>query len=104
MAMDMAMEEKIKKGHRMKINKEFILREIAGEYIFVPVGTTALEFNGLITINEIGVLIWQELQKGSEVSSIVNKILEEYEIDEETAHKDVNEFITYLKEKNIVEE
>lgn len=88
----------------MKINKEFILREIAGEYIFVPVGSTALEFNGLITINEIGVLIWKELEKGCDVDSIVKIILEEYEIDEETARKDVDEFISYLKEKTIVED
>ena len=32
----------------MKISKEFILREIAGEYILVPVGKTALTFNGLV--------------------------------------------------------
>ena len=88
----------------MKISKEFILREIAGEYIFVPVGKTALEFNGLITINEIGVLIWEQLQKGSSFDQIIQVILEEYEIDEETAVKDVNEFINYLKEKNILDE
>lgn len=88
----------------MKINKEFILREIAGEYIFVPVGSTSLEFNGLISINEVGVLIWKELQEGSDVSSIVSKILEEYEIDEETAYKDVEEFISNLKDKKIIEE
>ncbi len=88
----------------MKISKEFILREIAGEYIFVPVGKTALEFNGLITINQIGVLIWEQLQKGCEIDEIIQLILDEYEIDEETATKDVNEFINYLKEKNIIDE
>lgn len=101
MDMAMVMEERKKS---MKINKEFILREIAGEYIFVPVGATALEFNGLITINEIGVLIWKQLQEGSDLESIVSKVLDEYEIDEDTARKDVVEFIDYLKEKNIVED
>ena len=65
----------------MKISKEFILREIAGEYIFVPVGKTALEFKGLITINEIGVLIWEQLQKGCEIDEIIQVILNEYEIE-----------------------
>ena len=87
----------------MKINKEFILREIAGDYILVPVGKTALEFNGLITVNEIGVLIWEQLQKGCELQEIVQVILNEYEIDEETATKDVHEFIKYLKDKNILD-
>ena len=37
----------------MKIDRNFVLREIAGEYIIIPTGKTALEFNGLITVNEI---------------------------------------------------
>ena len=66
----------------MKISKEFILREIAGEYILVPVGKTALTFNGLVTVNEVGALIWGMLEKGSDVSTIVNGILDEYDVDE----------------------
>ena len=49
----------------MKISKEFILREIAGEYILVPVGKTALTFNGLVTVNEVGALIWGMLEKAA---------------------------------------
>ena len=38
----------------MKASKEFILREIAGEHILVPIGTAAANFNGLISMNEVG--------------------------------------------------
>lgn len=86
----------------MKISKEFILREIAGEYILVPVGKTALTFNGLVTVNEVGALIWGMLEKGSDVSTIVNGILDEYDVDEQTATADVLEFISYLKSNNIM--
>ena len=47
----------------MKIEKDFILREIAGDYVIVPTGKTALEFNGLITVNELGAFIWEKLQQ-----------------------------------------
>ena len=83
----------------MKISKEFILREIAGEYILVPVGKTALTFNGLVTVNEVGALIWGMLEKGSDVRTIVNGIL-----DEQTATADVLEFISYLKSNNIIDD
>ncbi len=46
----------------MKIDRSFVLREIAGEYIIIPTGKTALEFNGLITVNEIGMELWKMLQ------------------------------------------
>ena len=88
----------------MKVSKDFILREIAGEYILVPVGKTALSFNGLITINEVGELIWSMLQEEKSIPEIVKVILDEYEVDETTALTDVKEFITYLKQNNIVEE
>lgn len=88
----------------MKISKEFILREIAGEYILVPVGKTALTFNGLVTVNEVGALIWGMLEKGSDVSTIVNSILDEYDVDEQTATADVLEFISYLKSNNIIDD
>ena len=88
----------------MKISKEFILREIAGEYILVPVGKTALTFNGLVTENEVGALIWGMLEKGSDVSTIVNGILDEYDVDEQTATADVLEFISYLKSNNIIDD
>ena len=88
----------------MKISKEFILREIAGEYILVPVGKTALTFNGLVTVNEVGALIWGMLGKGSDVSTIVNGILDEYDVDEQTATADVLEFISYLKSNNIIDD
>lgn len=87
----------------MKINKEFILREIADEYILVPIGTTALQFNGLITVNEIGALIWKQLLEEQTIDTIVETILKEYEIDFDTAKADVLEFIEYLRENNIVE-
>ena len=88
----------------MKISKEFILREIAGEYILVPVGKTALTFNGLVTVNEVGALIWGMLEKGSAVSTIVNGTLDEYDVDEQTATADVLEFISYLKSNNIIDD
>ena len=88
----------------MKISKEFILREIAGEYILVPVGKTALTFNGLVTVNEVGAIIWGMLEKGSDVSTIVNGILDEYDVDEQTATADVLEFISYLKSNNIIDD
>ena len=46
----------------MRITKEFVLREIAGDYIIIPTGKTVFDFNGLITLNEVGVSLWKMLQ------------------------------------------
>lgn len=86
----------------MKIEKEFILREIAGDYVIVPTGQTALEFNGLITVNELGAFIWKQLQQDITEEELIQAILEEYEVDQETARHDVKEFLKKLTECRIL--
>lgn len=88
----------------MKIQKDFILREIAGDFVLVPTGNTAMEFNGLIAINEIGAFLWKNLQSEITREQLVQKVLEEYEIDSETVKKDVDEFLSKLVNAGIVAE
>ena len=80
----------------MKIVKEFILREIAGECVLVPTGATTQEFNGLITLSDTARFIWEHIEQADSLEDMVQKILEEYEIDEETARKDAIAFISQL--------
>ena len=69
----------------MKIIKEFILREIAGECILVPTGKTSQEFNGMITLSDTARFIWENIERADSFEDLVKMMLEEYEIDEETA-------------------
>ena len=80
----------------MRIEKEFVLREIAGDYIIIPTGKTVLEFNGLITVNEVGVTLWNMLQEEVTVDQLVQGVLAEYDVDEEVAREDIQEFLDTL--------
>ena len=73
----------------MRVDKEFVLREIAGDYIIIPTGKTVLEFNGLITVNEVGVSIWNMLQKEVTFDKLVQGILDEYDVEEQVAREDI---------------
>ena len=48
-------------------------------------------------------MLWDLLKDDVEVKDLVNKLLEEYDIDEETATNDTLEFIESLKKNNILE-
>ena len=80
----------------MRINKEFVLREIVGEYIIIPTGSTVLEFNGLITVNEVGVTLWKMLQEEVTLEDLVQGVLAEYDVEEEIAREDIQEFLDTL--------
>ena len=45
----------------MKTNKNFILRNIAGDNILVATGEAAQSFNGMITMNEAASFIWSNI-------------------------------------------
>lgn len=86
----------------MIIKKELIKREIAGDTILVPVGSTVLDSNGLFMLNELGTFIWNILPQVECEEEICALICSEYEILPEDAAKDVTEFLTRLKELNII--
>lgn len=88
----------------MKLEKEFVLREIAGDYVIIPVGKTVIEFNGLITVNEVGVSIWNMLQNEITFDQIVQGILNEYEVEESVAREDIREFLDKLIDGGILTE
>lgn len=71
----------------MKIVKEFILREIAGECVLVPTGATSQEFNGMITISDTAKFIWENIEKVDSLEEMIRMVLDTYEIDEETARR-----------------
>lgn len=88
----------------MKVQKEFVLREIAGDYVIIPTGKTVLTFNGLITVNEVGADLWKMLQSEVSFDDLLKGILETYDVDEETAREDIQEFLDTLIEGGILEE
>ena len=87
----------------MKVNGEYVLREIAGEAVLIPTGKRALEFNGIIALNPISADIWKWLQSGKNREEIAAQILEEYEVSEEVALADLDEFLAKLQELDILE-
>ena len=86
----------------MKIEKEYILRQIAGDYIIVPVGSAALEFNGMITVNETGASLWEQLVKGTSKEGLLETLMETYEVTQEEAERDIDEFLDVLYKNNIL--
>lgn len=87
----------------MRIAKEFILRDIAGECVLVPTGATTQDFNGLITMSDTAKFIRENMEKADSLDEMIGMILEEYEIDEEMARQDAVEFISRLVQAGFVE-
>ncbi len=86
----------------MKIQKDLIRREIAGDVILVPVGGTMLENNGLFALNELGAFLWDRLEAAEDEAALVAAVLREYDVDEETARTDTAAFLQTLRDMGIL--
>ena len=86
----------------MKFKKEFMLREIVGETVLIPTGETAANFNGLISVNELGRFIWDNYEKAEDEDELLNFILEEYEVERNVAKADLDEFLQILRDAEII--
>lgn len=88
----------------MIIRNTYILRKIGGDYVIIPTGTTPLEFNGMITVNEQGAFIWEQLTSETTREALIDAVLSEYEVDRDTAGKDVDDFLSVLRQCRILSE
>lgn len=88
----------------MKTNKEYMLREIAGETVLVPTGSASQKLNGMIRLTESAAFIWKQVDTAADLEEIVARVRDEYEVDEGTARRDIYGFLRELYIRGIVQE
>ena len=88
----------------MKLNKEYILRQIAGMWALLPTGQTARTFNGFIKINAVGAFVWQGLEKGKTAEDLIQHLADTYGITTERASADVGTFIEQLRANGCIKD
>ena len=86
----------------MKLQYEFVARDIAGETFLVPIGEAAKKYSGLFALNELGAFLWKHLENAENEESLVELVLEEYDIDCKTAAADIAEFLQNLRKMEII--
>ena len=87
----------------MKIKAGYKIRKMCGSSIVIAVGKEAEEFNGMITLNDSGELLWSKLSEGAEIEDLTALLVAEYGIDEATAKADAEEFVEKIKGAGFLE-
>lgn len=88
----------------MHLVEGFTLRKVLDEWVAVPGGESAARFSGLFSMNETGSFLFNLLQEEQTEETLLQALLENYDIDEETAKHDVSRFLQYLRTKNLLVE
>jgi hypothetical protein len=89
----------------MKTKKGFRLRTVCGEHIIVAEGVANIDFSRIISLNESAAFLWEKVV-GTEFdkAQLTGYLMEEYEVDEATAQRDVDALVSKWKEAGIIED
>ena len=79
-----------------KLKSGFVLRNIGGQNMAVPVGPQTSHIHGMIVLSESGLLLWNALAGGAAEADLVALLIQNYEVDEATASADVKDFLKGL--------
>jgi hypothetical protein len=79
-----------------------VTRKTGNEYVLVPVANNIADMDSVYTLNETGAFIWEHIDGNRNVAEIVGLLVQEFDIDSDTAGKDVFEFIDNMKKYLII--
>ena len=87
----------------MRIKKDFTIQKVGDSYIAVAVGETSKTFHGMVRLNETGAFLWKKMTEADRtVDELVDALLAEYEVDRETATRDVENLVNQFRESGIL--
>ena len=77
---------------------EFVLRQLADEYILIPYGTTTEKMNRVLTLSETAAFIYEQTGDAASEEEIARRLGEAYDVQE-----DVNAVLQTLQNCGVLE-
>lgn len=87
----------------MKIKDGFIVNKVGSQHVVVPVGEASMERRCMIRLNGTGAFLWEQLGAETTEDALVQALLAEYAVDEDTARADVAAFLGKLRDADLLE-
>ena len=88
----------------IKTKEGLMVRAFGDKYIVVAVGKLADDLHSLITLNSSGLFLWNQLEKGTDYDTLLKSMLDEYDIDADTAKNDLDIFLDKARKADLLDE
>ncbi len=88
----------------MKLHGEFVVRQVMENTVAIPVGQTALQLNGMILLNEVSKVIWEQLAGETDLEMLVGAVTDTFAVSDREARADILEFLEQLRNLQLLEE
>lgn len=81
----------------------FVEKTIGDELVIVPLVGAVAQMDKVFSLNELGVFIYKMLNTPRSEDEMTNLILDEFDVDKETALQDLKQFLRKAVENTIVQ-
>lgn len=81
----------------IKKNKDFVMREIEGKAILMPLLKSSKDLNCIYTLNETASYAWSLFDGKASLGKIKNCLIEKYDVSENEVEKELTELVKDLK-------
>lgn len=89
-------------GWLLKTRSGYVLRDIAGEYLLIPVELEDGSQSQMAILNEVGKFLWELLREEQTVDTMAKAITDAYEVSREEAEQDICEFLDNLMQHQLL--
>lgn len=86
----------------MRIKEGFVLRQVADEWMAVPIGSMAEKVQGLIALNETAADIWRILQDDHTAEEVIDILRLTYDSGEVELEQSVKDFMNMLDRNDLL--
>ncbi|MBQ7006680.1 MAG: PqqD family protein [Oscillospiraceae bacterium] len=89
----------------MKVKDGFLIKKILDDYLVVPTGDNIVDFSVVVSLNESGAFLWEQLRTEKTETELIDALMGTYEpLERSVAENDVAEFISLLKSHGFLDE
>ena len=86
----------------MKLRYNFVVQQVADDYVAVAVGEDASNFGRLVRMNKTGAFLFEMLKKDMTREELLAAMVEKYDADEEILQSNLDVFLEKLKEEKVL--
>jgi hypothetical protein len=87
----------------MKRKADFIMQNLGGKNLLVPLGAQVMDLNGLITLNETATCLWILLAQERSLDELTTAVVERFDVADKIARADVQTFVDEIKLLGLLE-
>ena len=88
---------KLTTSSKVKVHQNCLSRNVRGEEVILNLSSGM--YYGL---ENVGVCVWEEVKKGTQVSSIIERVVDEFEVDQKSAEVDTLKLLDDLADKELI--